>query len=106
MNKRKNNKIWILEDDIGCQFVYKEILKPEFTIRIFENIKSFKEELANVYEDRPALIIADLTLADGNFLNLDNRVVTKRYGKIFKSIIPTPMIKFSTLDELNVKIKR
>ncbi len=43
---------------------------------------------------------------DGNFLNLDNRVVTKRYGKIFKSIIPTPMIKFSTLDELNVKIKR
>ena len=43
---------------------------------------------------------------DGIFLNLDNRVVTKRYGKIFESIIPTPMNKFSTINELNIKIKR
>ena len=43
---------------------------------------------------------------DGIFLNLDNRVITKRYGKIFESIIPTPMNKFSTINELNIKIKR
>tara|TARA_B100000029_G_C17607696_1_gene968043 strand:+ start:5327 stop:8137 length:2811 start_codon:yes stop_codon:yes gene_type:complete len=37
---------------------------------------------------------------DGIYFNLDNRVITKRYGKIFETVIPTPMKKFSSLKDL------
>ena len=36
----------------------------------------------------------------GIFINLDNRIVTKRYGKQFQDAIPVNMKMFSTLDSL------
>ena len=69
--------IWILEDDKGCQFVYEQILKDGFVTTYFENIKRFKESYDSIItkggHDKPSMIIADLMLNDGNFLNFLTR---------------------------------
>lgn len=71
--KEQRPNIWILEDDKGCQFVYEQILKNSFKTTYFENIKKFKESydsaMAKPQGGRPAMIIADLMLNDGNFLS-------------------------------------
>lgn len=65
-------QIWILEDDIGCQFVYQQILKDNFRTLFFENIKRFKESfdlvVTRAQGQRPDMVIADLMLNDGNFI--------------------------------------
>jgi Rad3-related DNA helicase len=39
---------------------------------------------------------------EGIFINMDNRVITKRYGHIFQSVIPVSMKTFSEENSLNV----
>ena len=39
---------------------------------------------------------------EGIFINMDNRVVTKRYGHVFQSVIPVTMKTFSEENSLNV----
>lgn len=69
--------IWILEDDKGCQFVYDQILKNGFRTTYFENIKKFRDSYEKVINksshEKPAMIIADLMLNDGNFLSFLTR---------------------------------
>lgn len=65
--------IWILEDDQGCKFVYDQILKNHFKLSFFETIASFQDSYEKIINknnySRPAMIIADLMLSDGNFLS-------------------------------------
>jgi DNA-binding response OmpR family regulator len=61
--------IWIIEDDIGCQFVYEQILKRDFNIVYFSTLAAFKNEVATPIKSSPILLIADLILPDGNFLD-------------------------------------
>lgn len=81
--------IWILEDDKGCQFVYDQILKNNFTMTYFENINSFKDHFEKYCESQssktPVLIIADLMLNDGNFLSF---LTNEFHGKLSSSGIP------------------
>lgn len=76
LNSQQPN-IWILEDDKGCQFVYEQILKNQFQTTYFENIKKFKdcydEAMEKSQAPKPAMIIADLMLNDGNFLSFLTR---------------------------------
>lgn len=60
--------VWILEDDPGCVFVYQEILDIRFHTKYFDKIEDFNQALHERDED-PSLIIADLKLKDGCFLN-------------------------------------
>lgn len=62
--------IWILEDDSGCQFVYKEILSDDFLLTFFTSIESFKRFLETNMDSLPAIMISDLILEDGNFLSV------------------------------------
>ena len=82
-------KIWILEDDKGCQFVYDQILKNDFEMTYFENIKKFQANFEKHCEQRsdkaPVLIIADLMLNDGNFLSF---LSNEFHGKLGGSNIP------------------
>lgn len=68
MNKTKDS-IWILEDDEGCQFVYEQILKRDFNVVYFSTLASFKKQVATPIKSYPVLIIADLILPDGTFLD-------------------------------------
>ncbi|GAB4014263.1 MAG: response regulator transcription factor [Bdellovibrio sp.] len=69
MSQEKQH-IWILEDDPGCQFVYKEILSDDFLLTFFTSIESFKRFLETNKDSLPALMISDLILEDGNFLSV------------------------------------
>ena len=42
------------------------------------------------------------TYDDGVFINMDNRVVTKGYGRQFQEIIPVRMQPFSNIYDLNI----
>ncbi len=88
-NNNRLPNIWILEDDKGCQFVYDQILKNDFTMTYFENIRKFQshfEKYCEEYtEEAPVLIIADLMLNDGNFLSF---LTNEFHGKLSASGIP------------------
>ena len=89
MKEKVRPHIWILEDDKGCQFVYEQILKNDFQMTYFENIKKFRElfdrHCETPSEQAPVLIIADLMLNDGNFLSF---LTTEFHGKLGGSNIP------------------
>ncbi len=58
--------IWVLEDDPGCIFVYGKILK-NYSTCVFSSISEFAQNLAK--QKQPQLLIADLKLGDGSFLD-------------------------------------
>jgi len=82
--------IWIIEDEKSCRFVYSEILHFRYSLRFFEDLKSFVEVYGK--PDLPDLLIADLRLPDGNFLN---EVEKKVLGN-------QPTIVISSLDDLDI----
>ncbi|MAF78710.1 MAG: hypothetical protein CME63_08895 [Halobacteriovoraceae bacterium] len=89
MSNHELPNIWILEDDKGCQFVYDQILKNDFSMTYFENIKRFQSYFEKYCEsnspEAPVLIIADLMLNDGNFLSF---LTNEFHGKLGGSNIP------------------
>ena len=90
--------IWILEDDKGCQFVYEQILKKDFRTTYFDNIKKFKESFeksAKVSSTaKPTMVIADLMLNDGNFLNF---LTNEFHGRLGEEV---PFIIVSSDDDI------
>jgi DNA-binding response OmpR family regulator len=66
---RTENTIWILEDDPGACFVYQETLGFRYNIEIFNSIRQFSDRIVGT-TITPQLIIADLRLPDGMFLDL------------------------------------
>ncbi len=60
-------QVWILEDAKGDQFVFQEMLNEEFDLNFFETVKGFISAF-KLAEVKPDLIIADLNLKDGNFI--------------------------------------
>lgn len=67
---KSSEKIWILEDDEDCNFIYSQLLDVRYQTRYFSRIEDFilaiKEEPKDILPD---LLLADLMLEDGNFLN-------------------------------------
>lgn len=88
--------IWILEDDPSCIFVFDEILSPIYKTKKFEKISDLFAALQRPHEngEKPELLIADLTLTDGNFL--------ERLGsKEFDEHLTIPFMVVSSSDDLN-----
>jgi len=90
-----NKSIWILEDDKGCQFVYEQTLDHRYTTKYFERLDTFVEALANTPNDElPQMIVADLMLGDGNFLNF----LTNSKDS---NILNIPFIIVSSIDDID-----
>ena len=64
-----NQLVWILEDNAGCQMIYRELLSPRYRTQFFEALHDFSTAIALTGQEHPDLIIADLKLKDGNFLD-------------------------------------
>ncbi len=64
-----SREIWILEDDPGTIFVYSEGLGIDRHLRLFGKIADVVAALAANDCTYPDLLIADLRLPDGSFLN-------------------------------------
>ncbi len=58
--------VWILEDEPSAQFVYSEILSSLYELRFFNKISEYVE--AAKLSPQPDLLIADIRLAEENFL--------------------------------------
>lgn len=66
---KKDNSIWILEDFEGCRFVYHKVLDHRFETRYFSQLEDFRQALI-LTQERPDLIVADLSLQDGSFFDI------------------------------------
>lgn len=86
--------IWTLEDDPGLRFVYDEILGFRYRLRQFETLASFENAIESLPPSYPDLLIADVRLSDGNFLNL----LASRQGAKVKRI---PFLVVSLIDDLD-----
>lgn len=65
--------IWILEDNDDCIFVYRKVLDLRYKTRYFSRLEELKTALLDLEEEQeelyPDLLIADLILPDGSFIN-------------------------------------
>jgi DNA-binding response OmpR family regulator len=69
----KKPLIWILEDEPGLLFFYEECFRDLYDVRTLATLVAFREAMASVEAkttEIPDLIIADLTLPDGCFLEV------------------------------------
>lgn len=66
-----NRLVWILEDDPGMRAVISQSLASEYRVQEFSSIEAFEEALKN--SERPDLLLADLRLGEGSFLNFLQR---------------------------------
>ncbi len=69
VNMRLRENIWILEDDPGAVFVYGEMLGASYDIANFTKLSGLRDALEGD-TPWPDLLIADLQLPDGSFLDL------------------------------------
>jgi DNA-binding response OmpR family regulator len=64
-------EIWVVEDDPGCCFLFEEVLGKQFALTIFNRLQDFSKALSAASADsRPAMVVADLNLPDGTWLEL------------------------------------
>ena len=61
--------LWILEDDHGSIFVYNDLFKDGYNLKIFDTIEDFRKKLLSV-ETYPNLIIVDLMIREESFLEM------------------------------------
>ncbi len=88
----QNKALWVLEDDRGCQFVYEQTLDHRYQTRYFRSLQDFIQAL-KADGPKPALIIADLMLSDGNFLEF----LTNSES----DILVIPFIIVSSVDDID-----
>ncbi len=63
---RNKDKLWVLEDDEQCTYVFKDILGMRYDVKYFTSIKDLFELLKTVsHQDRPQLLLVDLRLTEG-----------------------------------------
>jgi two-component system, OmpR family, alkaline phosphatase synthesis response regulator PhoP len=62
-----SKSIWVVEDDKDTQSFYNDILGNQYRLSIFDDLTSFKQGISQ--QTLPDLLIADLHLPDGSFLN-------------------------------------
>jgi DNA-binding response OmpR family regulator len=86
-------KIWVVEDDKGLQFVYGEILGMRYSLEFYETLAAFREGLNSRSAD-PDLLILDLRLPDGSFLDL---LTHSESGKL----LVIPFLIVSSVDDLD-----
>lgn len=60
--------IWILEDDQKTVQLYQDIFDARYVMRFFARMDVFASEISTA-SDKPDLVIADIKLSDGSFLD-------------------------------------
>ncbi len=90
--------IWILEDDPGACFVYEQILSADYDIHFFTDLNSLHKATAKP-PSLSGLILADLRLPDGNFLNFLTQLHQSKSNDFY---FPNKIIVVSSLDDIDV----
>jgi DNA-binding response OmpR family regulator len=90
----RGQSIWILEDDKGCRFVYEQTLDYRYQTTYFSSLEEFKVSLQDNTRQRPSLIIADIMLQDGNFINFLR-------SDECEELLSIPFIVVSSIDDID-----
>lgn len=74
----KKEVLWIVEDEVGAQYLYKLNLGLKYEIRSFITLMELQTALEAVVAldpniERPDLLVCDLSLPDGTLLDFVNR---------------------------------
>ncbi len=86
--------VWILEDDAGVQLVYEHTLAERYRVRFFASISAFASALTKAVE-RPSLVIADIRLQDGSFLDF----LTDPEAR---ALLRIPFIVVTSFDDMDI----
>lgn len=86
--------VWALEDDSGCRFVYEEVLQDKYHLRQFATLAEFASAIDS-NQDLPHLILADLRLPDGDFVQY---FCTKK--NVALTAIPVIIVSF--IDDVDI----
>ncbi|MCB9061115.1 MAG: response regulator transcription factor [Halobacteriovoraceae bacterium] len=92
-----HQNVWILEDEDECRFVYEKILSIRYEITFFDTVEEFSSQISKVENDEikpPELVIADLLLKDGNFINYLTEAKSE-------AILGIPFIIVSSIDDID-----
>jgi DNA-binding response OmpR family regulator len=97
---RKPQRIWIIEDDPGSRFVLSEMFDVRYELRIHPDLMAFHASWNELAADpslpAPDLLLADLRLPDGNFLDL----LESPQGRALTARVRTLVV--SSLDDVDV----
>ena len=88
----KETTLWILEDDLGITYLYKQMFDARYTTRYFSNLKDF--DIAVKEKNCPDLLVADLLLTDGTFIDYLSSCEEDVFLKI-------PFLVVSSIDDLS-----
>ncbi|MCM2278184.1 MAG: response regulator transcription factor [Oligoflexia bacterium] len=86
--------IWVLEDEAGARFVFEEVLGLRYRLEFFPTLGEFLQTLSDK-PYRPDLVIADLRLAEDNFLDF---ISNEKNVELIRS----PFIIVSSVDDLDI----
>jgi len=92
---QSNRLVWVLEDNADCQFIYEQSLNQRYRLRIIDSIAGLVRALREPGVEPPIVVVADLRLADGNFLDF----LCGEKGGLFGGL---PFIVISDIDDLDV----
>ncbi len=93
---RNKDKLWVLEDDEQCTYVFKDILGMRYDVKYFTSIKDLFELLKTVsHQDRPQLLLVDLRLTEGCMTDY------LTYRTNVNAVFPSYMV-VSSLDDADV----
>jgi DNA-binding response OmpR family regulator len=62
--------LWVLEDDEDAIVLYQKMFQSDFQAEYFKSLEDLKSALTKKETKKPALLIADLHLPDGEFTSL------------------------------------
>lgn len=69
MKQQQKPEVWILEDAPEVRDLLVDTFEGRYDLKVFNSLKQFFQVYKENEEERPDLLIADLQLSDGNFLN-------------------------------------
>lgn len=91
---KSDKVIWIVEDDASAVFIYEDILKLRYQLKIFRELNPFVEALKST-SSLPDILITDLRLGEQSFLDFLTSEESIDYLKM-------PFIIVSSIDDLDV----
>lgn len=87
MQSRK--QVWILEDEVGLQEIYREFLKEEYDVHSFHTINELNQEITNPTRPHPDAILCDIRLPDGTIFDLTKTSVWRDFMRNTKVFMVT-----------------
>ncbi len=91
-----DHSVWVLDDEEDCLFVAEQSLSDAYNVRTFSSLAQLKGALDQNLDTLPVALVADLRLADGNFLQFLD-LEASDLAKIFPIVITSSLYDSETI---------